>query len=232
MSKQSKHMTGKPFTVEVCDAIRHHVGCRIALESKRSNAFDDRDAAKAELEELKNKDSPDALKVKGRYADACIQIDDLSTRVKFHSNQVDELVEKADAPSFEFMYEISDLEKKEADDDRPVGKPGTPKPKKGGKRAGGEAVPEAAQPEGFNQHLNASVNELELNDRDKQKLIDGGFVTIGQLVVFVNSGKNLRDKLNVGEGIHSSIMRAMKQFLKDHTKADTEATRDGRGGVA
>lgn len=234
MTKQSKHMTGKPFTAEVCDAIRHHVGCRIALESKRSNAFDDRDAAKAELEELKNKESPEALKVKGRYADACIQIDDLSTRVKFHSNQVDELVEKADAPSFEFMYEISDLEKREADDDRPVGKPGTPKPKKGGKAGGGggEPVPEAAQPEGFNQHLTASVNELEVNDRVKEKLVDAEFVTIGQLYAFIEDGKNLTHKLNAGENVVSAVKRALKDYVKKHTKADLEATRDGRGGLA
>lgn len=225
-AKKSKHMTGKAFTIDVCDAVRHHVGCRKVLESNRKKAFEDRDAAIAELNDLKDKHSPEALKIKERHSDAIIQIDDLSTRIKFHSNQVDELVEKADEPEFEFMYDLEDTLEKE--DDRPVGKPGTPKPVKGKK---GEPVPEAEQPEGYNQHLTASVNELGCNDSAKQKLIDGGFVTIGQLHKFIEDGKNLRDKINAGENVESAIKRALKVYLKEHTAADMKATKEAGGAV-
>lgn len=225
-AKKSKHMTGKAFTVEVCDAVRHHVGCRKVLESNRKKAFEDRDAAIAELNELKDKHSSEALKIKERHSDAIIQIDDLSTRIKFHSNQVDELVEKADEPEFEFMYDFEDTQEK--DDDRPVGKPGTPKPVKGGK---GEPVPETEQPQGYNQHLTASVNELGLNDSAKQKVIDAGFVTINALHQFIESGKSLSDKLNAGENVVSSVKRAVKTFLKEHTAADMKATKESGGST-
>lgn len=137
MAKKSKHMSGQAFSIAVCDAIRHHVGEVKALESKRSNAFDDRDAAIEELGEMEG-ESDEAHELKCRHSDAIVLIDALSSRIKWHRGQIEDLVEKADEPSLDFMYEMpAEPTKKDpkqgelkdvAKDARPVGRPGKPKP--------------------------------------------------------------------------------------------------------
>lgn len=51
--KRSKFDKPDPFMLEVCNAIRHHVGSRIELESKRKAAFENRDAALAEINDVR-----------------------------------------------------------------------------------------------------------------------------------------------------------------------------------
>ena len=51
--KRSKFDKPDPFMLEVCNAIRHHVGSRVELESKRKAAFENRDAALAEINDVR-----------------------------------------------------------------------------------------------------------------------------------------------------------------------------------
>ncbi|MGH7243641.1 MAG: hypothetical protein ACREJD_09515 [Phycisphaerales bacterium] len=223
MSKKSKFFTGKPFSVEVCDAIRHHLGSRGVCQANRKKAFEDREAALAELDELENEHGPDALKLKERHSDAVVQIDRLDTMIKFHNNQVEEAVEKADEPEFAFMYDVSDV---------PPPKPKTTKKPAGGKdTSNGAPVPDATQPDGWNQHLMASVNELDLRDDIKAKIVKAKFTTIGELHKFIETEEDLGTKLNAEEKDVKIVLRTVHKYVKDHTRADLETMRASGGGV-
>ena len=52
----SRFHTGKAFSPEICDHIRHHFGLAEVAEKNRKQAFGDRDAALSELDELENED--------------------------------------------------------------------------------------------------------------------------------------------------------------------------------
>lgn len=223
MAKKSKHMSGTAFSIAVCDAIRHHVGEVKSLESKRSNAFDDRDAAIEELGEMEG-DSDEAHELKCRHSDAIVLIDALSARIKWHRGQIEDLVEKADEPSLDFMYEMPEEPPKKdpkqgelkdvAKDTRPVGRPGKPKPE----------APDPSKGDGVDEHLSASVNELDCRENVKGKLIEAGLTTIGRVAAILDDEKqDLRDLLNCGENIASEIKKAVKQYRTKHRRAAREA---------
>jgi hypothetical protein len=207
----SKHATGKPFTVEVCDAIRHHIGSRKALESKRKAAFEDRDAAIAELGELSNKESPEATKAKARHSDAVIQIEDLNDRIKWHRNQIDELVDNADEPGFDFLYEP---------EDEPETKVTKGKNDKPGKSGPTKPEADAGVFEGVDQQLAASVNELDMRENLKGLLINAGLTTIGAVVKEIDDPKqSLEDIKGIGENTAAEIVKAVKAYRKKHRDA-------------
>lgn len=213
MSKKSKFMTGVAFPVQICDAIRHHIGTEKVLESKRKIAFEDRDAAVAELEELEDHDSPEAMKLKGRHSDATLQIDSLDKQMRFHRNQVKELVEKPDEPKLDFEYEMppepakpKQLKLGEGEkDDRPVGR-----------------KPEAPVPVGENQHLAASITELGLADHVCANLKKQGFETVNHLVMHQNKGKRFIEIHAISEVGAKDIEKALSAYLKKHNKAQVD----------
>lgn len=218
-----KHMTGKPFSVEVCDAIRFHIGEGKSLESKRKNAFEDRNAALEEKIGLEDPDSPEYLAACKRHSDAVALIDSLDAQIKWHKNQVTELVEEADNPQLALEFDPpapkpksdpKQLKLEEAKDTRPVGR----KP----------AAPEAPVAEGVDQHLAASVNELDLREDLKGKLIAAGFETIAQLCVVVDSDQDLAEKVDVTPAAAKSIEKSLKAYRKAHRSADAEARGVGR----
>jgi hypothetical protein len=211
--QKSRYATGKPFAVEVCDLIRHHIGSRRALESKRKAAFDDRDAALAELAEFKDKESSDALKVKARHSDAEIQIYDLNKRLKWHSNQIAEAVDKADEPGFEFLYDMDD-------------EPETKVPKAKDKEKSGPTKPEADAGvyEGVDEHLKAHVNELDMRENLKGKLVAAGLTTIGAVVRIIDDQTKSLDEIDgIGEASAAEIVAAVKAYRKKHRKAARDA---------
>ncbi len=223
MAKKSKHMSGQAFSVAVCDAIRHHVGEVKSLESKRSNAFDDRDAAIEELGEMEG-DSDEAHELKCRHSDAIVLIDALSSRIKWHRGQIEDLVEKADEPSLDFMYEMpAEPPKKDpkqgelkdvAKDARPVGRPGKPKPE----------APDPSKGDGVDEHLAASVNELDMPENLKGKLIAAGLTTVGRVAAILDDEKkSLLDEANLNQNQTAAVTRAVKAFRKDHRQAAREA---------
>lgn len=211
MSKKSKFMTGLAFPVQICDALRHHVGTQKALESKRKNAFEDRDAAIAELEDLDDHKSPEALKVKERHSDAMLQIDSLDKQIKFHRNQVQELIEKPDEPKLDFEYEMPPEPVKQKqlklgeEDTRPVGR----------KHDAPVAV-------GENQHLAASITELGLADHVCANLKQQGFETVNHLVQYQNKGKKFIEIHKLSEVGAKEIEKALSTYLKKHTAAQVD----------
>ena len=231
-AKQSKHMKDVAFSLEVCNAIRHHIGERMALDSKRVIAFEDRDAAIEEKNEIDDHESDAYFEACRRHSDAIAAIDSLNARIKWHRNQVDEMVEKADSPQLDFMYEppvepakkdprqmkigdgLGEGEKKA--DTRPVGRPGPAKP----------AAPSPEMGDGVDEHLKTSVNELDLREDIKGKLIKHQFNTVHQLVAqMACQGESEADALmSVVEDSMTlaeckAVCKAVKTFRVKHRDA-------------
>jgi hypothetical protein len=242
-SKKSKHSKDEAFSLDVSNAIRHHTGERKALESKRVIAFEDRDAALEEKNELDDKGSDAYLEACRRHSDAIGEIDRLSSQIKWHRNQIDELVEKADEPQLDFMYEppvepvkkdprqmklgdgLGQGEKKA--DTRPVGRPGPVKPA-------------APSPEmgvaGVDEHLQASVNELDIREDLKGLLIKSHMPTVNVVVGWMEKSNGTNPVGTEAENLASgcdgidlkgakAICKAVKAFRAAHRNAILEKER-------
>lgn len=226
MAKTSRHAKKDPFTLDVSNLIRHHQGEIKARESQRSGAFEDRDAALAELEDLKA-DSPEAREAKIKHSDAERKLETLSALVKWHRKQLAEAIEKADEGQFDFMYNIDEDEDaqltlhKPKKAEKPAAPAEEPKPKKPVGR-----VPKAdadAAIDGLNEHLKASVTELEVNDRIKNKLVAAGFNTMRDIaeVFFAHEGKDaFVEKFNANQNDTAASIRAINAWFTAQKKAE------------
>ena len=117
--KRSKFDKPAPFMLEVCNAIRHHVGSRVELESRRKGAFESRDAAIAEINDVraamilgdgadrsKAKLEDELLHAQARHSQAITEIDELQKTIRWHASQIDEMVTRADEPELDVLYEM------------------------------------------------------------------------------------------------------------------------------
>lgn len=230
MAKKSKHATGKAFSVEVCDAIRHHIAEGKALDSKRDIAFDDRDEADGAKRRIQNHESDEYLKACRRHSEAISLIMSLDSDIKWHRNQIKKIVEKADDPQLDLEYAppvepvpaAKPAEKPK--DSRPVGVP--------------DKRPELkiTAPEGKDEHLNAPVSELGLSDKDTDRLIAAGRTTIRHVIALIDADGGtlgaMQEALNVGQEIASRIRNAVGKFRKQHRSAMVEVERDAQRATA
>jgi len=216
---KSKHHTGKCFTVMVSDAIRHHIGERKSVESKRKIAHEDRDAAVSALRDYNDLNSPEAIAAKGTHSDAIIAIDSLSALLKWHSNQIADLVERADDPALDFMYLPPDPpapKQSLLNETRPVGRPGLVTPD----------LPDLAKGDGIDEHLNVSVNELDLRESIKGKLIQNGVKTIGALAMIIDGGGSIENDVKLGDKDAAAVTAAVGKYRKAHRQAMREAEKE------
>lgn len=232
MSKKSKHAKGTPFSIDVCDGIRHHIGELASLASKRKNAFEDRDAALADKRGLRNKDSKEYAEASRRHSDAVIAIDELDDQIAWHRGQLKEVVEEADNPQHELEFEppkpppaedpkqmkIGEGVSKDAPPvGRPVGRPAK------------ETEPAVAV--GENQHLLARVIELDMREDLKTACIDAGLGTIGAVFEVIKTdtseATNLSTKLNIDGSAARQLRAAVEKYLKKHTRAEMDVERSG-----
>ena len=216
---KSKHMKGTPFDAKVCDAIRHHIGERLVLEVKRGKAFEDRDAALAEIAEIESRDCREYGELCRRHSEAVQAIETLGKSVKWHQNQVDELVEKADEPQLDFMYDPPEEPTKQLKlaGVAPVGKPGRPRPE----------GPDPSLGDGVDEHLRASVNELDCREDIKGKLIDAGFTTVGRVAAAIDQEQDLAVLLNASKSTVHAVMKSVKAYREKHRRAAMETERAG-----
>mgnify|MGYP001610783678 CR=1 FL=1 len=225
---KSPYATGAAFSVDVSDAIRHHVGKRVALETKRKNAMGDRDAALDEKHGLSNKAGPAYREASLRHSDAVELIDDLKTRINWHGAQVDELVEKADQPMLKFAYEMPDDDDDEDDGQmefgagekpvRPIGKPGKAKPE----------APDPSQGDGVDEHMNAAVAELQLDPAVERLLVNAGLTTVGRVAAVIDDeAQSLAEKIGDSEAVVAKIVKAVYGFRKAHRRAMAAVEKDG-----
>lgn len=226
--KKSIHAKGTQFSIEVCDAIRHHLGEIKSLESKRENAFKDRNAALAAKRELHNKDSKEYADESKRHSDAVILIDSLDDEIKWHTSQVKATTLKADDPQLEIKY--APPPPKEAEDPKQMKMGDTPKDTRPVGRARAKEV-EPAVPVGENQHLLARVIELDMREDLKGACIDATLGTVGAVYEIVKTDDDeatkLAEKLNLDGSAARQVRAAVELYLKKHTKAEMAVERGG-----
>lgn len=236
--KKSEFDRPDPFMLEVCNAIRHHVGSRVKLEAERKAAFENRDAAVAEINDVRasmimgdEADRPRAkledelLHAQARHSQAITRIDELQKTIRWHASQIDEMVTKADEPGLDVLYEMPEPPPPEKKDDgqltldaRPVGRPGLkPKPEE----------PDPSKGDGVDEHLKASVKELDMPERLIGLCEKAGLTKIGHLVKVLDD--NDGDAPSLGEAVNGSdkdakaITKAVKVYRDKHRKAAMKA---------
>ena len=235
--KRSKFDKPAPFMLEVCNAIRHHVGSRVELESKRKAAFENRDAALAEINDVRaamilgdEADRPRAkledelLHAQARHSQAITEIDELQKTIRWHASQIDEMVTRADEPELDVLYEMPappPPEKKDdgqmtlAGDTRPVGRPGLkPKPE----------APDPSKGDGVDEHLKASVKELDMPERLIGICEKAGKTKVGHLADVLDSkDSDLSEALDCEPKDAKAIAKAVKVYRDQHRKAAMNA---------
>lgn len=190
--------------------------------------------ARSELNELGAKDeTSEEFRIAAARKERCLRVRDfLKDRLNTLSDKIDAAVAKAAKGENELLdvfdrsefvakpkaEDLYQLPKPEAPaDPRPVGRVGKP----------GKTRPEAPDPskgDGVDEHLNASVQELDCRENIKAKLTAAGLTTIGRVVAAIENKKtDLRDVIDVGENIASEIKKAVKAFRARHRKAALEA---------
>lgn len=119
-------------------------------------------------------------------------------------------------PTEEEMFQRSDDDgDPRLEDARPVGRPGLkPKPE----------APDPSKGDGVDEHLNASVNELDMNERLKGACVNEGKTKIAHLVkILDDKDGDLGAALNINEKDVKAIAKAVKVFRTAHRKAALKA---------
>lgn len=183
--------------------------------------------ARRELDELGAKDeTSEEFREAAARKERCLRVRELyKERLKTLADKIDaavaraakgenELIDVFSASEFISKPKASDLysppKDEPAEDARPVGRPGKPKPE----------APDPSKGDGVDEHLNASVAELDCRENVKGKLIDAGLTTVGRVVAVLEDDKqDLRDLLNCGENVASEIKKAVKQYRDKHRRA-------------
>lgn len=86
----------------------------------------------------------------------------------------------------------------------------------------GEKTPdeiEGAVPEGEDQHLDVSVNELDMPEQIKGKCIKAGYMKIAALATIMDASKDLHELLDLDGGQVAELSKAFKVYVKAHRKA-------------
>lgn len=237
-AKKSKFDKAEPFFLDVCNAIRYHVGRQKELEGERAEAFDARDAALAELKEIEARrssgddDEPtlsaeEIIELKAKHSDAVCKIEDLRSRISWHHKQVIDLVTKADTPGIDILYERPDspgepLKAKEPPSTgagpKGVGRPGKPKP----------IAPDPSLADGVNQHLATSINELDMPEKVKGLLVNAGLLKVGNLIEIIDADKDIGAEANLSAKQAEDVKRAVASFRRTHRRAALDAEREGQ----
>lgn len=196
--------------------------------------------ARRELDELGSKDeSSQDFQVAAARKERCLRVRDVyKERLKTIADKIDgavaaaangenKLLDDFDAklfvakPKTEDLYHPAKSEDADGQLDlegkpvRPVGRPG-PKPK--------PETPDPSKGDGVEEHLKASVNELDVNESIKSKLLECGLTTVGRVVVFLeDTTKDHREILNCGENVFSAIKKSVGKFRTAHRKAAAAA---------
>lgn len=159
-----------------------------------------------------------SLRVREHYKERLKTLaDKVDAAVARAANGENELIDVFSPAEFIAKPKASDLysppKAEPTADPRPVGRPGRPRPE----------APDPSMGDGVDEHLNASVNELDCRENLKGKLIDAGLTTIGRVAAVLDDDKqDLREVLNCGENIASEIKKAVKQYRTKHRRAAHE----------
>jgi len=206
---------------------------RAAAKSREAELVATRKDLENQLDELGAGSSADHLRVSRDYVVTLRSIDFERDRIKTLADQLEKIISEAIQGKFEFAEEVDDraLVKKPTEKDlfhrepepptdtRPVGRPGKTKPE----------APDPSKGDGVDEHLQASVNELDMPEKHKGKLIAAGFTTVGRLVACMEKGDDhaaaIVEAADVGADMAKQIASAVAKYRKAHRSAARTAER-------
>lgn len=211
------------FSGVVCQRLRNLVTARNKAKSEREHTFEERDEAGRCIGEALLAKEP-TTEHEAAYGRAVMQLDILGQRIKWIDGEIDKTVEGADN---EKLFDDAQLDFPQF------------KPKAKGHAEKGQEPPEkddpdqtrfggTTQPEGEDQHLEASVKELELDPAIEKALIKGGFKKIGDLAKVIDAGEDLVVKgLDVEQCAKATA--ATKKYRKEHRQAGMKREKELAG---
>lgn len=221
----------EPFSHVVCDKIRNLLAARKKAETKRGDLFKARDYAKDELDKTGKDEEAKRLHFQADYGKCVIEISQYDRAIKRIQTQLDDAVENADNeklfgddPSVDFAEMLAEPAKTPAKSDKPVGGPSAKEPPKK------PAIEPAPVHQGVDMHLAASVNELDMPELHKGRLLHAGITTIADAIkLFEDETKHAGTVLNCGEKIVANIKKAVAAYRDTHRKATKEKFTTGTG---
>lgn len=206
-------------------------------KTREKDYVQERKSLDGKLNDLGAGSSPDHLRVSREYVVCIRAIDYERNRQKTLADDAERIVREGNQGKFDFAEEldISELSTRptedemfrpEAPDDdqmaigqdtRPVGRPGPVKPE----------APSPEMGDGVDEHLKASVKELDLPERLIGLCEKAGLTKIGHLVKVLDD--NDGDAPSLGEAVNGSdkdakaITKAVKVYRDKHRKAAMKA---------
>lgn len=213
------------FSGVVCQRLRNLVAARNKAKSEREHTFEERDEASRMIgEALLAKQ--DTTEHEAAYGRAVMQLEILGQRIKWIDGEIDKTVEGADDAK---LFEDADL-------DMPLFKPKAKHTEKGQEPPERDDPDQAkfggtTQPEGEDQHLEASVKELELDPAIEKALIKGGYKKVGDIAKVIDAGEDLVVKgLDVEQCAKATA--ATKKYRKEHRQAGMKREKELAGNFA
>ena len=229
----NEYASTEPFSLAVCNRIRWCVGKQGEAVAKRKEAFEHRDSMKSQLASLLMASATGGpvndAKLKDAKAaayDAERSIEEWQHQINFYRKTIADTVEQADSPELDGMMDERPVYT------RPVEKPSEPRETKPAvEKDAGVAV-------GVDEHLAASVNELDLPDLLQSRLVRGGYTTVGAVVGFLKGkaspAASIADELGVAVPKAEAVIKAVEVYRKKHQRAILDVEREeiaAAGGV-
>lgn len=202
---------------------------REAAKARESELVLTRRDVEGRLDELGAGETKDHLRVSRDWVVTCRQLDYERNRLKTLADQMEKIVREGIQGKFDFADSINESEinrrPTEADlfhrdpepepkpaETRPVGRPGKTKPQ----------VPDPSKGDGVDEHLKASVNELDIREDLKGKLIDAGLTTVGHIAAILDKDEHAHIVEGFSQNANAAVKKAVKGFRKEHRAAMRE----------
>ncbi|HLO41672.1 MAG TPA: hypothetical protein VK176_11670 [Phycisphaerales bacterium] len=228
------------YPPQVCRRLDKLYAQRLFEKNRESDLKQERKALKSELAELGAGETQEHKEAGWAYSRVLFRLEHCRDRQKDLANRIDDTIKKAHEPGL-FGDDEEDLDKPVEDQDvfksiakklgagddgdeeddadqqsLPVGGPSATQPPKPLK------LTEPEIPEGLDEHLKASVNELDMREDLKGLLIAAGFDTIAKLVHVLDGPggrSDLSTKANLSENKTATVAKAVGAYRKEHRSA-------------
>ena len=219
----------EPFAPNVCQKLRNLVSARKRAIAKRDNLFKTRDGLKADLDATSSGEKDKRLRLHAEYGETVLSIESYKRAIARIDGDIDDAVENADDsklfsdPGVDMGEYLADPVKPDPKaSSKPVGGPSAKEPPK--KPAIAKPEP-ALQISGVDEHLAASVNELDLGEYEKGKLVQAEFNTVGDVAKLLDSPDepDLQAAFNLSPRQVANVCRAVKKFRTTHREAMRKA---------